>query len=478
MKSFDSLDKIYTVLNQADFEEDDDFSWEPIRPESFEVPKFQIIESNAPGASKKLKNKLSYILSFIDSIKHIRFSDGCTLMPIPIYSSRNIDIWGSPRNVSNATKYMISIGLITQETKANRFKHLGNTYKYYKENEDKFKEYCNERGIERGRYIRNISICESCKIDSNRVRFKSKVYFKKPKDLSEQQFEDTLTSCLYQNYPLFEKWKNIVENDINKRFYKDYPELQLRFRPHYKWSKSRKSIIGIGIRLTSSLNNSPQEERKATLEKYGFKAYPLCDIKSSVPRITYSLNKGHWFASNKIDFYELIYNELGLEEPFDLHKRDVIKKLHMRCYFEPSNKSLGHHTYRKIKEKKSENITEPEVYSSMGELRDAILQVEGILYDNEIFYIESLTYLMTLHDLLSYGYNVWLLYDSFYTTPIEIVETGVVTFEKLLNDLISANFDELYYDYFKKDLHPELKMLDSKLVKLHPATIYFRKKHL
>ena len=56
-------------------------SWEPVRAEPYVLPKFCIVESKAKGAEAKLRTKLSKVLAFIDSVKHKRFKEGCTIMP-------------------------------------------------------------------------------------------------------------------------------------------------------------------------------------------------------------------------------------------------------------------------------------------------------------------------------------------------------------------------------------------------------------
>ena len=435
MSTFENLKKIYDNLNNE--VEDEDYRWEPVRPDDQkETPSFNIVESRAPGAKTKLRNKLSYILSFIDSIKHIRYSDGCTIMPIPIYSRRNIRIWGSPRNVLNAIGYMVSIGLITQETKANKFKHLASTYRYYKENEDKFKEYCEERGIVKGRYTGSISIGESCNIDPKIVRFKSKTYLKKPDNMSEVEFMEYLTLCLRENYPLFNLWKNKIDDEINPKFYSDYPEIWLMFEPHFHWSKTRKSITKIGIRLTSSLNNTRKEDRGKIMEKYGFKY--VHDIVSSIPRVTYSLNHGKW-CDEDIDFYKLMFDEIEPNGEWNDEKREVIKQLCLRCIFEPSGKSAGSHIYKKIKNTKA--LSKNETYKSIEKFRDAIVKVVGgRTYDNEVFLAESIVYLMTLYDFLYTYTNVWLLYDAFYSEIIPDVEEEIVDFKWLVESSIKNNF--------------------------------------
>lgn len=118
-------------------------SWEPQKVDNYALPTFTIKESKAKGAETKLKNKLSKVLAFIDSVKHKRFKTGCTVMPISVTNKDMLAIWENEMGVSRAIAYMIEIGLISIENDKYQFNAYHNkdnkskTYRYYKENEDK-----------------------------------------------------------------------------------------------------------------------------------------------------------------------------------------------------------------------------------------------------------------------------------------------------------------------------------------------------
>ena len=113
-------------------------SWEPKRAEAYVLPEFNMIESNAKGAPAKLRKKLSKVLAFIDSMKHKRFKDGCTIMPISVTNKENLAIWGDKMGVSRAITYMIEIGLISVESDKYQFgayyekDNKSKSYYYYK----------------------------------------------------------------------------------------------------------------------------------------------------------------------------------------------------------------------------------------------------------------------------------------------------------------------------------------------------------
>ena len=130
-------------------------SWEPVRAEPYVLPKFCIVESKAKGAEAKLRTKLSKVLAFIDSVKHKRFKEGCTIMPISSTNKENLAIWDNKMGVSRAIEYMIEIGLLGVENDKYQFgayyekDNKSKSYFYYKENEDKIKAYCEEHCIEK-----------------------------------------------------------------------------------------------------------------------------------------------------------------------------------------------------------------------------------------------------------------------------------------------------------------------------------------
>lgn len=80
-------------------------------------------------------------------------------------------------------------------------------------------------------------------------------------------------------------------------------------------------------------------------------------------------------------------------------------------------------------------------------LRQAIEIVEGgKLYNNEIFFVESCVYMMTLYDLVCSGRRVWQVYDCFYSTGNEDDET----FNEMILQGVKLNFNEFYNVWWKR----------------------------
>ncbi len=450
-----SLEEIASRLtDKADYDfgfDDNRNKWEPRQADSYISPVFHITESKAKGAEAKLRTKLSKVLAFIDSVKHKRFKDGCTIMPISSTNKDNLAIWGNEMNVSRAIAYMIEIGLIGVENNKYQFgayyekDNKSKSYYYYKKNEDRVKAYCEAKGIEM--YIVQNKIYDMnelknvhTEIAKSKVRFATRLRLYKPVGLSKAEFEKQLTLCLYENYPGL-RFHIIKANEINERYYKDYPEFRIRFQPNFTWSDDGLYVSGIGIRATNSMISLKKDKRAEILKAYGFILEK--DINASVPRITLSLNTGKWIDES-IDLYELIFRVMEPNGDFNNEVREAIKKLHMRAYFDSSEKQVGHHTWLSMNQ---DNIDRQDVCDKMTEFREAIIKAEGgRLYGSDIFYIESCVYLMTLYDLLTSGHRVWQVYDCFYSTGEEDQEL----FDFMISNGVKRNFEEFISVWWKE----------------------------
>ena len=344
---------------------------------------------------------------------------------------------------------MIAIGLLSIESNRCQFgayyekDNKSKSYRYYKDNEDKIREYCIDHGIERF-IIKNdvYSMSElldvHTDIDRSKVRFASRLKLIKPVGLSKAEFEKQLTLCLYENYPGL-RFHIIKANEINEKYYKDYPEFRIRFQPNFTWSEDGLYVNRIGIRATNSLCNFKKEYRSELLDRYGFTLEK--DINASVPRMTLSLNMGHWIEEDT-DIYELIYSHMEPTGTFTQEVREAIKKLHMRAYFDSSEKQVGHHTWLSMDQ---DNIAKQDVCDKLTDFRNAIIKAEGgKLYGSDIFYVESCVYLMTLYDLLSSGHRVWQVYDCFYSSGDEDQEL----FEFMISNGVKRNFEEFLEMYW------------------------------
>ena len=84
-------------------QEEEQYDWEPKRPDhDWTLPNFEIKIPNSNNGVSETRKILSKILTFIKIVQAKRFSDGCTEMPIPTHSKAYLNIWNSPKGISNA----------------------------------------------------------------------------------------------------------------------------------------------------------------------------------------------------------------------------------------------------------------------------------------------------------------------------------------------------------------------------------------
>ena len=377
-------------------------------------------------------------------------------MPIPTTNKHMLAITGSPANASNLIKFMCKIGLISPESEKYRFgsryekNNYAKTYRYYYDNEQELLAYCEQEGI--GEFStknctrrKDAAIPDNLQISVKDVAISSHLKLMKPEGLSHTEFEDYVSELIYQRYPHLEAYQELVD-EINETHYSDYPEFSISFRLHFTWDKKKNYIRKIGLRATNSCvsaSNSEEHDEKfhrlikqELLNKYGLNLSK--DVKSSVPRITLSLNQHYW-ESETTDIYEMILhecvhsgecfsNETVVQKFAEL--REVIKKLHMRRYFDTEKEirnhtrnAMGHHVENKA-----------EVDAIMKAYQKAVIKAEGgKLYGTEIFLHESCIYLDVLKELLDNGFFCWECYDAFYARK-EGVTQG--EFEKYVEALV------------------------------------------
>jgi hypothetical protein len=370
-------------------------------------------------------------------------------MPIATTSKKLISICGSQRNASNMIKYMITIGLLSEEDNEYQYNatqelyNKSKTYRYYYENEVKIKDYCKEHNINKyvvlnNKQTRLHTVVEKLKIenfDNDKVRFSSQLHLLKPDNYSMAQFEGYIEAVLYRNYPHLAYYQELADN-INATYYTDCPEMAISFTPNYTWNKGNKAITKIGIRATNELVSAKRDNdgnenfygvyKEDVLSKYGLNLEK--DVTSSIPRITLSLNVEQWIPE-EVDIYELIYNEYVIShtvvEEF-AEVRSAIKKLHMRAYFDRPS-TLGVHTRRVMA-----NVRDKEaVDAEMRIYQDAIVAAEGgTLYGSEIFFHESCIYMDVLKELLDNGYKVWQCYDAFYASKEDVIQEYFLEYVK------------------------------------------------
>ena len=96
-------------------------NWKPCALEGYVTPKFEIPVKKSNNYETYKRAELSRVLAFIEYAQKKRIKGGCTAMPIPTTSRKNLMIWGYPKAISRGIEFMKEIGLITVHIDQFRF---------------------------------------------------------------------------------------------------------------------------------------------------------------------------------------------------------------------------------------------------------------------------------------------------------------------------------------------------------------------
>lgn len=233
--------------------------------------------------------------------------------------------------------------------------------------------------------------------------------------------DEIITNALVERYPqLMEMWKTIAEDNKTMPLDEwDYANIKM---PRDKNGNVHK----ISLRKTNSfcsakVHSVSEEDIKSgrlvrdKLIKEKFGGIYENDVKSSIYRITYLLNKGEWLDSS-VDLYELIFGSpFKTKEERDLFKHPFC----MQLYFNHSTRQMKHHIeYRKSATKMWN--AEHDGFTLIEKARDNMFKAIGDSYGSEIFLHESCIYTQVAHRLREMGYRVIQIYDGFFTdSPLD-----------------------------------------------------------
>ena len=429
------------------------YDWEPERPNhSWTLPFFNIDIPKSNNGKKMTYDGLGKILAFIDIIKMKRFKSGCTVMPISTRNKKYLRLWNSAKGVSNAIERMKNYGLIELENQSYRHhaildsENYSRTYRYYFDNERKLIDYCRQNGIQKydpsqktideKRLVKRMNEIDG-DFEISSVRFSNDLHIVKPDGISFSDFENLLTICLKMNYPYYQL---IQDKIIEINSYYDDERFKIKFEPTFHWSEREghtNVLNGIVIRASNSFSNKKKGKRYWLKKRNGFVLEK--DIKSSVPRLTLSLNLRKW-VDEGTDIYKLIDEEYEPGHTWTKVRRDAIKKLHMWCYFDSgSDIEIGKNIWRHMDKT---GASKKDVDILVEKMKKATIKAEGgKLYGVEIFFVESCIYLMVLYDLLKTGIKTWIVYDAFYSGDFEDRE--------MFSSMIENDVKGVFEDFIK-----------------------------
>jgi hypothetical protein len=197
--------------------------------------------------------------------------------------------------------------------------------------------------------------------------------------------------------------------------------------PTFTMDRKNENVLRIGIRKTnaycnlkvhgyedrSSWESLGENERKrirdVVIEKRLGGVYEN-DVKSSIYRITYLLNKGEWLDRDK-DLYPMMAGfDFKSKEERNLFKSPLAMKL----YFSPSIDKAIHSTIYQDSSLKDffKNLNAKDV---LLKAKENMTNAIGSSYRSEIFLHESCIYTQVAHRIRQMGYKLIQIYDGFFT---------------------------------------------------------------
>ena len=111
------VDEVQEEISDDIKEAQHDF-WRPYEIKDFILPEFKIPVKKSHNYESYKRKELSRVLTFIDYVKRIRRKTGCTGIPIPTTSRRNLMIWGYEMAITRAIKFNFNSHQITSSSNA------------------------------------------------------------------------------------------------------------------------------------------------------------------------------------------------------------------------------------------------------------------------------------------------------------------------------------------------------------------------
>ena len=372
---------------------------------------------------KNVVEKLSKLCSFaedyqgeVDLGTGLKSISDVKVIGLPQTCKELVKLFGSHKNVCNVIKKAIQAGLLAV---VQDYYHIGACSKLYAINPRKIAE------------IRALSEVKETKEDgkghinsSYTPTYSGNIRFSSGRRLPGVGLTDkAVIETLHKNYPYLSEFEKLNEENnenlmktINPLYTPTYSGnirdallLLGKFEPKVKRNFKTGVITGISIRETSKAAILPKTEGNFTREDlfvnlYGTKDVYEFDVKSSIYRVTYFMNKGEWL-SNDVDFYQMI-------SPYEFETdedRENFKAVCQRFYFGKSPEQVFEKLWKKKYIEKSE-----ENAGHIASIFSNMRKVVGDTYDSEIFLHESCIYMLLMRELIKRGYTVTQVYDGFY----------------------------------------------------------------
>lgn len=380
-------------------------------------------------SGRKWKERFRLLIPFVTHFQYLTSNKRVTALMLN-QNGWLAQTYGSQRNGCNVLKYAIDLGLIAPAVTKKRFncKHsYGYIYGWNKDAQHKISNIIKKFSLinEDRSKDSNISLLETFEKNHSEMgmsklefdRLVSAVRF--DSDLKINATDEQILKALSVKYPIL---KDIIKDVAEENKYLPSDE-QMKAVPTIHRSEKHHLVTKIGFRITNPYVSLKEHDngknyngkwRKEYMdEKFGVGNWECFDVKSSVPRVTYLLNKGEWL-DNEIDLYALMFNE-GREFPYPIC-RDWCKKAFMRFYFDRSTSRISNRLRRMhlIDDFINDFGYSEGVVPTVDAIKKDIWKAIGESYKSEIFLYESYLYLQIFKALRLEGAHPKQIYDGFY----------------------------------------------------------------
>ena len=428
---------------------------------------------------RKYVTNLKTLRPFVDVMKYKTSSKGVSICPLSSNSKFFNLIYGNQRKVSRVLKTSQEIGLLYCTNENYQYRgydqvfNFPKQYAYDKRVEKKLLELFEEYGISRINQSYNsssmISIVDTFKAKAMKDKDQYQRYLEYMKNhrirITQQTKlaldEKFLILGLNEMYPQYLEMLKTIDED--NRSMNRLDEYDYAYPPTFTEDKDG-NVTRIGIRKTNKYCNLKVRgyEDKRSWEGLGEKKskgrirdYVISnrlggiyenDVKSSIYRITYLLNKGVWL-DRKIDLYPKMANfEFANQDERNLYK----SPLAMVLYFSPSiDKMISNSTFKHSDTK--ELFKYMDAHSVFREAKRNMYNAIGDSYRSEIFLHESCIYTQVAHRIRSMGYELIQIYDGFFTNrPLD--ENA---FDKIVKECAMEYYEKYKGHWYKWDFDYE-----------------------
>ena len=360
---------------------------------------------------RKWRVKLNNLANLADFIKSFGKSN---VVALPQTNKDLQNLFGTQQNVCKVIKDAINSGMIKD---CQTGYSIGFDAKHYYVNEKKCAEVMWLAAATSVDSKEEKKDNENVNDDKYSHTFSTIIRFEVGKKNIAHLNDEQIVKQLHTTYGFLSRFDelNSENNSLLRQIsHNDYNLPICKFTPSVtrKKGKSEWYVSKIGIRATNKACSLPKVGGSYTRYDYfddflgTSKPYEF-DVKSSIYRVTYFLNKGKWLDNN-VDFYQLMCPYEFVEE----NDRDNYKSFCMRLYFGKSAQDI----WRCLKHDNLVDSENEEKNKQLIEiLYDNMRNVIGDTYGSEIFLHESCIYMLLLNRLLKNNHKVVQIYDGFYS---------------------------------------------------------------